>query len=156
MAKTVTVKWPSKIYMACCEAAQIARRPRQAMTDSKKRRMTKERERRKELDRQIDQWSCDPATSMEDRLVIADYHAGKLNPKGGRPEDLHQQRALHSLASEVEQIKSEERARGVRIRHDDAIDRVIEKYFPEMLQTAAWSKLKNFISRSKRTKKLAQ
>jgi hypothetical protein len=93
--------------------------------------------------------------SAQDMNDIADYWEGKFNNRRGRPEDLDEYAAMLRAADEVRKLKRAARAQGARLKHWDAIDRVVEKY-PEESRSALWIKLRNFLSRSKQRKKVAQ
>ena len=125
----IPIEFPSRVYMLCCEAAQM-NRPKLIAELLRSNRLL----------------------SSDDREHIADFYEGKFNKLRGRPENYEVQWELEKLAEMVKALKDVAREKGVKLRHQDAIDHVVEKYAggPD---TALAAKLDNYISRSKRIKK---
>jgi hypothetical protein len=115
--------------MLCCEAAQ---KKKPGLIDALMR--------------------SDERLSREDRAHIADFYAGKFSNPSGRPENPRRQWELARLADMVKELKQVAREKGVKLKHDDAIEHVVTSWGgPDEYDT-----LKNYIRRSKQTKKVAR
>jgi hypothetical protein len=114
------------------------------------------RGRRNKKDDLLQLLRSDYRLTLDDQKILADYIEGKLGQRG-RPQNLERQNTLINLAKRVSDLKSEERSRGRNIRHDDAIDLVIELAgYPEGSRSAAANTLRNYISRSTKKRKVPQ
>ena len=125
-----TVKFPSEVYMLCCEAKQ---------------------RRKPELVEQLLRGK--KPLSWEDRNHIADFYTGKGRfVRKGRVPDYEGEDFLRRAAANVTLLK----AKNPGLSHDRAIDEIAKLSADGNDWTAFAAKLANYIRRSPKRKKSAR
>src|SRR5262245_37993446 len=144
-----TLRFPSEVLAICQKAGNTKKFKSRTLPDS--RRLLYGDDLVLQLMRSERQFT---AKDMSD---LADYWEGKLNRKRGRSPGLDEFAQAHRLADKVKDKKRQAKEAGKKMKHDDAIDKVIEEEgYPAELHSAIANKLANFMKRSKRTSSLTR